>query len=108
MIVYCVSRKPRGSTYHQNMLWLKPELFWVSVNTAWKLACLDGAKISTRISAEAPSTCQNTETPLRRATRWLPRMLMNTWAISSRPNSRKTSDSLCASSAKLMPKMSTL
>src|SRR3954447_16658836 len=69
VIVYWVSRKPSGSTYHQNMLWLKPELFSVWVNTAEKLACLSGTKISTTTMTATPMTCHHTETPLSRATR---------------------------------------
>src|SRR4051794_27960118 len=69
VIVYCVSRKPRGRTYHQNMLWLKPELFCVWVKTSLKLAWSDGAKIRIPTITRTPATCQKTEMPFSRATR---------------------------------------
>ena len=69
VIVYCVSRKPSGSTYHQNMLWPKPELFCVWVNTSLKLAWSDGAKIRIPTITRTPATCQKTEMPFSRATR---------------------------------------
>ena len=64
VIVYCVSRKPSGSTYHQNMSWLKPELLMRSVKTELKLAWLSGTKMRIPMITATPARCHHTEMPL--------------------------------------------
>src|SRR5262249_27602080 len=76
VIVYWVRRKPSGSTYHQNMLSPKPELFRCVVKTWSTLACWSGTMTRTPTITATPRTCHHTEMLLKIATRWLPRMLM--------------------------------
>jgi len=67
--VYIVSRKPSGSTYHQNMPSPNPEAFAVSVNTKSTLWWRSGTKTRIAMITATPATCQNTEMLLNSATR---------------------------------------
>src|SRR3954449_4458486 len=108
VIVYCVSRKPSGSTYHQNMLLLKPELLMRSVKTVLKLAWLSGTTTRMPMITATPRTCHHTEMPLNLATRWLPRMLMSTCSARMIANRTKVSRNPCRESPKLSPSRLTL
>src|SRR4051812_1441530 len=70
VIVYWVSRKPRGSTYSQKVVPLpNPELLIRSVKTNDRLWWVSGVKISTRTTIAAPNTCHQTEMLLITASR---------------------------------------
>ena len=61
VIVYCVSRKPSGSTYHQNIPCPKPELLIVSVNTKSTLWWVSGTKASTSTCADTASNARHSD-----------------------------------------------
>ena len=66
VIVYCVSRKPSGSTASQNVVppvvpSPKPELLNRSVKTKPALWCWSGTMIRMSTTTAAPTTCHHTE-----------------------------------------------
>src|SRR4051795_2547698 len=70
----------------------KPELLNRSVKTNFALAWWSGTRIRTPRITATPITCHQTETPLIRATRWLPVMFTRTWNARLMRNSQNVPD----------------
>jgi hypothetical protein len=102
--VYIVSRKPIGSTYHQNIPWPKPELLIVSVKTKFALWWWSGTKMRTAMITATPRTCHHTEIPLNSATRCEEKMFRTACNARMTTNTAKTSESVTESEKSMTPR----